>query len=100
MSTSSKISRSLERRLGDLISVGPAMLRDFELLGIRSVGQLAGRNPQQMYEELCRRTGERQDVCVLDVFCAAVAQARDPLLPAEHSVWWYWSRRRKAHGVR
>jgi len=29
------------RQLGDLISVGPAMLRDFELLGIRSVTQLA-----------------------------------------------------------
>ena len=29
------------RRLGDLISIGPAMLRDFELLGIRSVAQLA-----------------------------------------------------------
>ena len=100
MNTSSRMLQGTERCLRDLISVGPAMLRDFDLLGIRSVAQLARRNPQQMYEELCRRTGERQDVCVLDVFCAAVAQARDPLLPAEQSVWWYWSRRRKAYGVR
>jgi hypothetical protein len=26
-----------ERRLGDLVSIGPATLKDFELLGIRSV---------------------------------------------------------------
>jgi hypothetical protein len=85
-----------ERRMGDLISVGPAMLRDFELLGIHSIRQLARRNPKRMYDELCRLTNERQDPCVLDTFCAAVAQAADPRLPAEQCQWWYWSRRRKA----
>ena len=100
MSTSSRISKQAESRLEDLISVGPAMLRDFELLGIRTVNQLAARDPRQMYKELCRRTGQNQDICVLDVFSAAVAQARNPLLPPERSVWWYWSRRRKARGDR
>ncbi len=42
------------RQLGDLISIGPAMLRDFELLGIRSVAQLARQNPQRLYEKLGR----------------------------------------------
>ena len=83
------------RQLGDLISVGPAMLRDFELLRIRSVAQLARQNPQRMYARLNRVSGQRQDPCVLDVFCAAVAQARNPRLPAEQCQWWYWSRRRK-----
>lgn len=88
-----------ERRLEDLISIGPAMLRDFEVLGIRSVGQLARQNPQRMYARLNGISGERQDPCVLDVFCAAVAQARNPRLPAEQCQWWYWSRKRKAgHG--
>ena len=83
------------RQLGDLISVGPAMLRDFELLRIRSVAQLARQNPQRMYARLNRVSGQRQDPCVLDVFCAAVAQARNPRLPAEQCQWWYWSKRRK-----
>ena len=83
------------RELGDLISIGPAMLRDFELLGIRSVAQLAQRNPRRMYEELGCLAGQHQDICVLDVFCAAVAQARNPRLPAEHCQWWYWSKQRK-----
>jgi hypothetical protein len=83
------------RVLGDLISVGPAMLRDFELLGVRSVGQLARQNPQRLYDRLERATGQRQDPCVLDVFRAAVAQAKNPRLPAEKCQWWYWSRERK-----
>jgi hypothetical protein len=29
-----------------------------------------------------------------------VAQARNPLLPAEQCAWWYWSRRRKARDAR
>ncbi len=83
------------RQLRDLISIGPAMLRDFELLGIRSVVQLARQNPQRLYERLARVAGQHQDICVLDVFCAAVAQARDPRLPAEQCQWWYWSRKRR-----
>jgi hypothetical protein len=84
------------RRLEDLISVGPAMCRDFGLLGIRTVAQLARANPRRLYQRFCRATGQRQDPCVLDVFQAAVAQARNPRLPAEKCVWWYWSRKRKA----
>jgi hypothetical protein len=83
------------RQLIDLISIGPAMLRDFEMLGIRSVGQLARQNPQRMYERLGRLSGQRQDPCVLDVFCAAVAQAGNPRLAPEKCQWWYWSRKRK-----
>ena len=88
------------RRLQNLISVGPAIARDFELIGVRSVAQLARRNPEKLYEDLGRVTGQSQDICCLDVFRAAVAQARDPLLPAEQCQWWYWSRRRKAHDAR
>ncbi len=83
------------RQLGDLISIGPAMLRDFELLGIRSVAQLARQNPQRMYARLNRLSGKQQDPCVLDTLRAAVAQARNPRLPAEQCQWWWWSKERK-----
>jgi len=83
------------RQLKDLVSVGPAMLEDFELLGIHSVTQLRRRNPQRMYRELCRIKKQAIDPCCLDVFAAAVAQAKDPSLPIEQRQWWYWSRVRK-----
>ena len=89
-----------ERNLQDLTSVGPAIARDFALLGIRSVAQLARRNPENLYERLCDLTGQVQDICCLDVFRAAVAQARNPALPAEQRQWWYWSRRRRVRDAR
>ena len=90
-----KRNKKEARALADLISIGPAMLRDLELLKIGSVEQLAKQNPRRMYEKLCRRMGTRVDICCLDVFCAAVAQARNPRLAAEKCQWWWWSRRRK-----
>jgi hypothetical protein len=89
-----------KRQLDDLVSVGPAMVRDFEMLGVRSVGQLARRNPEKLYEKLCVVTGQAQDICCLDVFRAAVEQARNPRLPIEQAQWWYWSRQRKARDGR
>ena len=84
-----------ERQLTDLVSVGPSILRDFRTLGITSVRQLSRKKPERMYQRLCRIKGP-QDICCLDVFSAAVAQANDPNLPIEECQWWYWSRKRKA----
>jgi len=88
------------RRLEDLVSVGRAMVRDFKLLGIHTVAQLSRRNPERLYESLCEISGQTQDICCLDVFRAAVAQAQNPRLPLEQSQWWYWSRRRKMQDSR
>jgi pathogenicity locus Cdd1 protein len=85
-----------KRKLQDLVSVGPAIERDFEMMGICNVAQLAKQNPKKMYDKLCKLTGLRQDPCVLDTFEAAVAQAENPRLPAEKCQWWYWSKIRKA----
>jgi hypothetical protein len=82
--------------LHDLVSVGPATVRALHSLGVRSVAQLARSRPDALYERLCRLRKRRQDPCCLDVFSAAVAQARNPNLPVEKRVWWYWSQQRKA----
>jgi nucleotidyltransferase/DNA polymerase involved in DNA repair len=85
------------RELCDLISVGPATVRALHSLGVHSVAQLARSKPDALYKKLCRLRGRHEDPCCLDTFAAAVAQARDPKVPAEKCVWWYWSRQRKAH---
>lgn len=90
--------RSERRELKDLISIGPAMLRDFELLGIRSVKKLARQSPQVLYNKLGRVAPQHMDICVLDTFAAAVAQARNPRLPAEQCRWWWWSKKRNQPG--
>lgn len=83
------------RELKDLLSVGPAMLRDFSLLGIRDTRQLARQDPKALYNRLGRIAKQHQDICVLDAFACAVAQARNPRLPAKKCQWWWWSRKRK-----
>ncbi|HEY6122888.1 MAG TPA: helix-hairpin-helix domain-containing protein [Pyrinomonadaceae bacterium] len=83
-----------QRQLKDLVSVGPSILQDLKMLGINNVRQLTRKRPAQMYQQLCRMKGP-QDICCLDVFVAAVAQANDPNLPVEQCQWWYWSRKRK-----
>ena len=45
------------RELKDLISIGPAMLRDFGLLNIRSVEQLAKLDAKKLYTKLGRVAG-------------------------------------------
>ncbi len=72
------------------------MLGDFVVLGIQSVSQLAECDGDELYERLRRLTGRQQDICVLDVFRCAIAQARDPALPEELCQWWWWSRQRRA----
>ena len=84
------------RRLRDLAGIGKAFLADFELLGIRNVDQLKKQDGRRLYDRLCDITGTLQDPCVEDTLVCAVAQARDPNLPAEQRQWWYWSRVRKA----
>ena len=84
-----------QRELKDLISIGPAMLRDFELLVVRSVKELAKQDAKKLYAKLGRVAKQHQDICVLDTFEAAVAQARNPRLAVEKCQWWWWSEKRK-----
>jgi hypothetical protein len=83
------------KKLSDLISIGPAGLKDFKLLKISDVEQLAKQDPAELYERLSSITNSYQDPCVFDVFKAAIEQAKNPDLAPEKRSWWYWSRVRK-----
>lgn len=86
-----KVRREHVRKLTDLPNIGPAMARDFALLDIRTPGELAGRDPLQLYHALCRETGSRQDPCVLDVFIS-VTRFMDG---DEPKPWWDYTAERK-----
>lgn len=92
----SKISR---HPLLKLRSVGPAALRDMLMLDINTLEELAAADPDEMYNRLCMLEGQKVDICQYDLFCCAVAQARDPQLPDEEKDWHWWSRRRKASNL-
>ena len=85
------------RRLEDIPNVGPAIAADLRQLGITAPGDLLGRDPYAMYDDLCRLTGRRHDPCLLDTFIAAVRfMAGEPKKP-----WWkYTGERKKALAAR
>ena len=83
------------RKLPDLVSVGPATIKDLAEIGISSVHDLREQRAEDLFERLCAVTKVRHDPCVIDVFRAAIEQAKDPHLALQKCQWWYWSRVRK-----
>jgi Pathogenicity locus len=80
------------RRLLELPNVGPATALDLVRLGISEPAELARRDPDRMYDALCKLDGVRHDPCLLDVFASIVAFANGaPARP-----WWAYTAKRKA----
>ena len=75
----------------ELANVGPAVARYLERVGITQTSQLAGRDPIEIYEEMCAASGRRHDPCLLDTVMSAVEQADGgPARP-----WWAYTAERK-----
>jgi hypothetical protein len=79
-----------------LANIGPAMRRDFKLLGIDTVAHLARQDADKLYLKLSALTGHRQDPCVWDTFAAAIHQAKT----GEAKPWWDWTAVRKKRASR
>lgn len=87
------MTRAARRDYGDLLTipgVGRKTAEDLAGLGIRSVAELKGRDPEELYGRLCAKAGVHVDRCMLYVFRCAVYYAsnerRDPALLK----WWNW----------
>jgi hypothetical protein len=79
-------------KLEDIPNIGREIAKDLRDLGIEAPGQLAGRDPYDMYMQLCSQTGIRHDPCVLDTFIAAVRfMEGGPKVP-----WYAFTAERKA----
>jgi hypothetical protein len=77
-----------------LPGVGPSIAADLRSLGVRSVKDIARRDPERLYAELTKLTGVRQDPCVLYTFRCAVYAARTKRPKAELLKWWAWKDRK------
>lgn len=60
------------KNLQKIPNVGKAIEKYFNIIGINSPMQLIGKDPYQMYNELCDSTHQKHDRCVIDVFISAV----------------------------
>ena len=81
-----RVSKELQQVPG----VGKSIAVDLYDLGIRSVGDLSGRDPEDLYWRLCARQGGHVDRCVLYVFRCAVYFASHKNHNPELLKWWNW----------
>ncbi|MGB5276322.1 MAG: helix-hairpin-helix domain-containing protein [Gammaproteobacteria bacterium] len=89
------MQRSDVKRFKDIPNIGPAFENNFMLLGLSQPTELIGKDPYQMYDDLCTITQKRQDPCVIDVFISAVRYMEGG--PSKR--WWQFTQeRRKHHG--
>jgi hypothetical protein len=96
IATGGALPRQAAGQLRELRNVGKAALQDLEVLGVRTVAQLAQQSPDRLFERLQTITGRKQDPCVWDVFAAAICQARTGVaLP-----WWEFTLARKEREAR
>lgn len=70
--------------------IGPSMAKDLRDLGMFSVSDLEGQDPDLMYQRLCRLRGGHIDRCVLYVFRCAVYFATEKRHDSERLKWWNW----------
>lgn len=82
---------ALSRAFQQLPNIGPAMAADLIRLGVKSVKDLARRDPLAMYNQLARLDGVRHDPCVLDTFMAVVDHAKT----GSKKPWWTYTAERK-----
>jgi hypothetical protein len=87
----SRVRRDKLRKLTDLPNIGPAGAGDLKLLGIDEPTKLRGRNPYELYEQLCTLTAQRHDPCVIDVFIS-ITRFMDG---EEPQPWWKYTLERK-----
>jgi len=79
------------RNLQEIPGVGPSIAHDLWRLGIGSVGDLKGADPQRLYDRLCELKGAKVDRCCLYVFRGAVYYASRKKHDPEKLKWWNWS---------
>jgi hypothetical protein len=82
-------------RLQRIPNVGPRMASALLKLGIARLQDAAGKDPDEMYHELCAIDAKRYDPCVRDVFAAVVSHAEGG--PARS--WWEFTPERKARNA-
>lgn len=86
-----KVRRSCVRHLTDLPNVGPVVAGMLKMIDIHFPEQLAGRDPLQLYRDICNISGKRQDPCLLDVMLS-ITRFMDG---AEPQPWWAYTEERK-----
>ncbi len=79
-----------ESDLKTIPGIGENMERHLFHIGIKSIEDLRGKDPEELYQKDCIYKGFEDDRCVLYVFRLAVYYAENTTHAPEKLKWWYW----------
>jgi hypothetical protein len=86
----SPTKQSVLKGLQQIPGVGPSIAEDFWSLGFRSIKDLKGKDPEELYLQLCAQKGAPIDRCMLYVFRCAVYYASNDRYNPKLLKWWNW----------
>ncbi len=78
------------KNLQQIPGIGKSISQDLIDIGITKVSDLKNRDPQKLYDKLCKYQGVRLDPCVLYTFRCAVYYASNEKHDPEKLKWWNW----------
>ncbi|MCJ7855197.1 helix-hairpin-helix domain-containing protein [Lachnospiraceae bacterium NSJ-143] len=76
--------------LRNIPGVGQTIEQDLINIGINSVNDLCGADPEELYIKDALFKGQKSDRCLLYVFRLAVYFAENDIHDEEKLKWWYW----------
>ena len=76
--------------LQEIPGVGKSIAQDLYNLGICSIADLKGKDPEELYLRHCAQKGMQVDRCVLYVFRCAIYYAENDVHDPMLLKWWHW----------
>ncbi len=84
------MKRSDSKNLEQIPGVGKQIAQDMTNIGIYSVSQLKGQDPEKLYQKLCDFKASPVDRCMLYVLRCAVYYASNTKHDPQLLKWWNW----------
>ena len=84
------MKKSPPNDLSNIPGVGKSISQNLQDIGIHSVSDLKGKDPEMLYEQSNLFEGVVQDRCLLYVFRCAVYFAEHKNPNPEKLKWWNW----------
>src|SRR5205085_11043466 len=82
--------QAILKQLQTIPGIGKSIALDLWNLGYRSVEELKGQDPEEMYVRQCELQGTQVDRCLLHTFRCAVYYASNERYDPELLKWWNW----------
>ena len=93
-SVTSKSKKLVIKKFRTIPGVGRKIADDLWELGLHSVEELKGRDPEELYKRFCELKGSRVDRCMLYVLRCAVYYASNTTHDPQLLKWWNWKDKR------